>query len=58
MENIRSFVDVKTEINRLLIKQEFEDRKNGQPKVLKVKKTDLLKTCIKLIDLVQKYFTE
>ena len=57
MENLKNFIDVKTEIHRLLIKQEFEDRKNGEPKVLKAKKADVLKMCIKLVDLIQKYFT-
>lgn len=57
MNDIANFIEVKNEIKKILIKQEFEDRKNGKPKVLNVKKTDVIKTCIKVVDLMQKYFT-
>ena len=45
------------EINKILIKQEFMDRKNGEPQLVTMRKTDLLKISAKLIELTKKYFT-
>lgn len=50
--------EVENEIKKILIKQEFLDRKNGKPKCIQIKQTDLLKTAIKLVNLIRKNFTK
>lgn len=49
--------EVENEIKKLLIKQEFVDRKNGAPKMIHIKQTDLLNVAIKLVKLIRKNFT-
>lgn len=49
--------EVEEALKRLIIKQEFLDRKNGQPKMVQMKQTDYLNTGIKLINLIKKSFT-
>ena len=43
------------ELTKLLIKQDFEDKKNGKQREIKLKQVDLYKIQIKFIKLLKKY---
>ena len=57
MEDCKYLEEVENEIKKLLIKQEFVDRKIGAPKMIHIKQTDLLNIAIKLVKLIRKNFT-
>lgn len=47
--------DIVEELTKLLIKQDFEDKKNNQPKEIKMTQVDLYKLEIKFIKFIKKY---
>lgn len=47
--------DVIGELTKLLIKQDFEDKKNGEQREIKMKQVDLYKMQIKFTKLLKKY---
>lgn len=42
------------ELTRLLIKQDFKDKKSNKEEYVKIKKTELIKLCIKLLKLIER----
>lgn len=52
---IMSLDDVIEELTKLLIKQDFEDKKNGEQREIKMKQVDLYKMQIKFTKLLKKY---
>lgn len=47
--------DVLEELTKLLIKQDFEDKKNGKDKEIKMKQVDLYRLQIKFTKLIENY---
>lgn len=41
------------ELTRLLIQQDFEDKKNKKEEILCIKKKDLFKICIKMLKIIK-----
>lgn len=42
------------ELTRILIKMDFENKEKNQTEYIKIKRTDLVRFCIKLVKLVRK----